>query len=486
MIFNKFSVLPHRVALTTVVFILLSAVFGVYVYAEKQVDRENERRLASFRLADALRQSSDELTRMVRTYAVTGDPRYKKYYQDILDIRNGKMPRPEGYADVYWDLVLSNRKAPPAENGRGVALLELMRQAGFAEEELAKLAQAKKNSDVLTAVEFDAMRLLESVGPEAEDNRARARLMLHDENYHQAKAAIMQPINEFFVMMDKRTLASVNTWVGIAYTLRLIFIAATLAATFMLWRAYTALRITLGGSADEVYESLLRIGRGDLTTAIRVAPGMENSILAGVSEMQKKLYANDVERKQLEERIHQLAFYDTLTKLPNRSLLNDRLAQVMAASKRSRCYGALIFLDLDNFKPLNDTHGHAVGDSLLIEVANRLKGCVRDMDTVARYGGDEFVVMINELNEDKAESISQAEVVAEKVRGALSKPYLLTIKHEGMPDTTIEHYCPASIGVTVFVDNEPSQEDILRWADAAMYQAKGLGRNQIRFYGLDA
>jgi diguanylate cyclase (GGDEF)-like protein/PAS domain S-box-containing protein len=187
-------------------------------------------------------------------------------------------------------------------------------------------------------------------------------------------------------------------------------------------------------------------------------------------------------RKQMEEQIRQLAFYDPLTNLPNRRLLNDRLNQTMAASMRSACYGALMFLDLDNFKSLNDAHGHAVGDLLLVEVADRLKSCVREMDTVARFGGDEFVVMISELDVDKSESTLQAGLIAEKIRIALAQPYRLTIERAGVADTTIEHPCTTSIGVTLFIHHEASQEDILKWADKAMYQAKEDGCNLIRFY----
>ena len=129
------------------------------------------------------------------------------------------------------------------------------------------------------------------------------------------------------------------------------------------------------------------------------------------------------EQKEAEEYIRNFAFYDTLTQLPNRRLLNDRLGQAKAASKRSGCYGALMFLDLDNFKPLNDTHGHDVGDLLLIEVAHRITSCVREMDTVARFGGDEFVVMLSELNVDKELSVAQAGNVAEKIRTTLAEPY---------------------------------------------------------------
>ncbi len=188
------------------------------------------------------------------------------------------------------------------------------------------------------------------------------------------------------------------------------------------------------------------------------------------------------ERKTAEEEINNLAFYDTLTQLPNRRMLNDRLGQAMAASKRSGHYGALMFLDLDNFKPLNDTYGHGVGDLLLIEVAHRLTGCVREVDTVARFGGDEFVVMLGELDVDKAESRTQASIVAEKVCATLSESYVLKTRQEGKAETTIEHHCTASIGVVLFINHEASAEDILKWADMAMYQAKERGRNQVCFF----
>jgi diguanylate cyclase (GGDEF)-like protein/PAS domain S-box-containing protein len=188
------------------------------------------------------------------------------------------------------------------------------------------------------------------------------------------------------------------------------------------------------------------------------------------------------ERKQMEDQVHQMAFSDTLTGLPNRRLLSDRLSQAMATSKRSGCHGALMFLDLDNFKPLNDLHGHDVGDLLLVVAADRLRNCVREMDTVARFGGDEFVVMLSELDVDRAESAAQAAIVAEKIRIALSEPYLLTIRHEGKADILVEHCCTASIGVALFIDHEASQDDLLKWADMAMYQAKDGGRNSIQFY----
>ena len=187
------------------------------------------------------------------------------------------------------------------------------------------------------------------------------------------------------------------------------------------------------------------------------------------------------ERKQMEDQVRQLALYDALTQLPNRRLLNDRLSQTLAASKRSGCYGALMFLDLDHFKPLNDVYGHAVGDALLIEAADRLKSCVREMDTVARFGGDEFVVILSELNTDQDQSMAQAGIVAEKIRSALSEPYRLTLRRDGKPDTAVEHRCTVSMGVIIFVNHEGNPDDLIKWADGAMYQAKEAGRNVIQF-----
>ena len=186
------------------------------------------------------------------------------------------------------------------------------------------------------------------------------------------------------------------------------------------------------------------------------------------------------ERKEMEDKIHELAFYDSLTKLPNRRLLHDRLNQTMAVSKRSEKYAALVFLDLDNFKPLNDTYGHSVGDLLLIEVARRLKHCVREMDTVARVGGDEFVLVINELNKDKEKSRAEVTVLAKKVLSALSVPYFFDINRDKA--SKIEYYCTASIGVSVFKADEESEESLFQHADTAMYEAKEAGKNRICFY----
>jgi len=188
------------------------------------------------------------------------------------------------------------------------------------------------------------------------------------------------------------------------------------------------------------------------------------------------------ERKQSEETIRKLAFYDALTQLPNRRLLYDRLSHALSLSKRSGRYGALLFLDLDNFKTLNDQCGHAAGDGLLVEASHRLSSCVRAIDTVARYGGDEFVVIITELLEYREDSSAQVGMVAEKIRAMLAEPFVLNVEREDRITSAVEHYCSASIGVAMFNDQDNDLDSIINHADRAMYQAKAAGRNMIRFY----
>ena len=186
----------------------------------------------------------------------------------------------------------------------------------------------------------------------------------------------------------------------------------------------------------------------------------------------------------MQDKVQELAFYDTLTKLPNRLLLKERLNYTLAEMKRNHHHSALFFLDLDNFKSLNDTYGHSIGDLLLCQVAERLKECVREVDTIARFGGDEFVVILSTLHKNEDESIAQAQKVAEKIRHSLSKHYSINVSHDKNEEQLVEHLCTASIGVVVFDCSEKNQDELLKRADFAMYRAKDAGKNGIYFYGL--
>ena len=184
-------------------------------------------------------------------------------------------------------------------------------------------------------------------------------------------------------------------------------------------------------------------------------------------------FSDITQKKAAEAEIHRLAYYDSLTQLPNRRLLEERLGQALISTNRSKLYGALLFIDLDKFKKLNDTRGHDVGDMLLQQVAERLVSCLREGDTVARLGGDEFVVMLKGLNANRMEAVVQTEVTGKKILTTLNQPYLLAGQ---------EHYSTPSIGVTMFSGNLPSSEELLKQADIAMYQSKTEGRNRLRFF----
>jgi diguanylate cyclase (GGDEF)-like protein/PAS domain S-box-containing protein len=209
----------------------------------------------------------------------------------------------------------------------------------------------------------------------------------------------------------------------------------------------------------EIYPEILTI------TAVKDDKGKVSHYVA--------IFTDITLRKAAEDEISHLAFYDPLTGLPNRRLLLDRLNQSMANYARIKRAGALLFLDLDHFKTLNDTLGHDVGDLLLKQVALRLQSCVRDCDTVARLGGDEFVIILENLSEQALEAASQTEEVGEKIIAILNQPYQLA---------SYEYRSTASIGAVIIKDRNLAADEFLKQADIAMYQAKKAGRNTLRFF----
>ncbi|SFN19033.1 PAS domain S-box-containing protein/diguanylate cyclase (GGDEF) domain-containing protein [Formivibrio citricus] len=212
----------------------------------------------------------------------------------------------------------------------------------------------------------------------------------------------------------------------------------------------------------EIYPEWLTI------TAVKNAEGVVTHYVATFLDIS--------ERKAAESRIEYLAFYDQLTRLPNRRLLLDRLQRAMAVSSRRGTEGALLVIDLDDFRGLNDTFGHDQGDTLLQLVAERLKACVREGDTVARLGGDEFVMMLEGLSSVPEEAAEQSKIIAETILETLNQPYLLANR---------EHHSTSSIGVTLFSDQKNNIDELLKRADLAMYKAKQAGRNTLCFFDPD-
>ncbi|MDG9922109.1 MULTISPECIES: methyl-accepting chemotaxis protein [unclassified Pseudomonas] len=288
---------------------VVAVLMGVIAFALLQLTRSTEElnaayqaRYQSYLLADELRQSSDELTRLARTFVMTGDSRYERLYQDILDIRSGKKPRPQGYERIYWDFVIADGRAPRADSAQQVALLELMKRAGFTTQELAKLAEAGANSDALVKTETIAMNAAKGLVddgsgrfvPGAADVEA-AKEMMHDTAYHREKAKIMRPIDDFFVLLDQRTSGAVAaakqsnaTLETIIYgLLGVILVILCLALAF----GYRTLLRQLGGEPSHTSALVREVAAGNLAVNMRLAERDQGSLLYYLQQMVQRLSA---------------------------------------------------------------------------------------------------------------------------------------------------------------------------------------------------
>ena len=295
---QKRSPFSRNVWLTVCLVVSVAALFLIYAVAEQRINSANAVRYDSMRLADELRLSSEELTRMVRSYIATGDPRYKKHYRDVAAIRDGGLPRPVDYHNMVWDPLPANSPSTEPAYSPAISLLELIRRAGVTEEEFAKLAAAKARSDDLIRTELAAMALLEAPGPQAHDNRARALAMVFDDAYHQSKALVIQPISEFYAMVESRTRTAVHEGETNVRLLRYALLANGLLLLAMLARTRWALRVTLGGPLDEVHGHITQLGQGDFGTTIVVPDGMQSSVLGRLAQTRADLGRLDSERRQ--------------------------------------------------------------------------------------------------------------------------------------------------------------------------------------------
>jgi|JI9StandDraft_1071089.scaffolds.fasta_scaffold00377_8 PAS domain S-box-containing protein len=278
--------------------IAISISFVFYVRTEKEIDRANELRFNSLLIADDLRQSSEDLTRMTRIYTITADPIHKQYFQDILDIREGKKAKPIDYDKHFWTIILADNKTPNYNSQNKISFLDLIRQKNFTEKEIQKLEEAKNDSDFLTKREIEAMNLVNNPIPNLEANRTKARLMLHDNVYFQSKAKIMNSISDFYDMVDIRTKDTVENNQSNAFIMRTIFIIFGLGLFITLWQIYTSLQNTLGTSLDSLQAKIISIGKGDFVPNENLENFSKDNILGWLLELQTKL--RELEKKQKE------------------------------------------------------------------------------------------------------------------------------------------------------------------------------------------
>ncbi|MFY7941257.1 MAG: methyl-accepting chemotaxis protein [Burkholderiaceae bacterium] len=285
---------------TVVIAALLLATTLMAKRAGNTLDATTTSRYQSFLLADELRQSSDDLTRLARTYVVSGDAKWEQQYFEVLDIRNGKKPRPLAYERIYWDFRAADNATLPRNAGQTVALADLMKQAGFTEAEFAKLKEAQNNSDDLVKTETIAMNLVKGqlddgkggFTTKGDPDLEKARAMMHDLDYHRFKAKIMKPVDEFFVLLDSRTAAATeaatqekNRWENLALLCALALGASVL---FMLWWAYRHIHSQLGAEPHQVQMLLMDVAAGNLSVNAKItAP--PSSVMGAAVKMQHEL-----------------------------------------------------------------------------------------------------------------------------------------------------------------------------------------------------
>ncbi|MBL8287285.1 MAG: methyl-accepting chemotaxis protein [Rubrivivax sp.] len=276
------------------------ATIGAAIMSSRSSARADEaaaRRYQSYLLADELRQSSDDLTRLARTFVVSGEAKWEKQYFEILDIRNGKLPRPANYERIYWDFRAAGVEVPPSA-GATVSLLELMMQAGFTAPELAQLEQAKANSDDLVRTETIAMNMVKGLYDDgkggftrqAEPDKAKAREMMHDLAYHQYKAKIMKPVDRFLALLDQRTAAEVAAAQQASRAWSHVAVASSVALIVLLCAGVLYLRRRTASLLAEVNRVAAGIAEGHLDQRVDVhLPGSEGDLLRSMGRMQDHL-----------------------------------------------------------------------------------------------------------------------------------------------------------------------------------------------------
>lgn len=300
---EKLSVKNLFIGLFLILATLMVALILIQISLSSSTKALNEayaNRYTSYLLADELRQSSDDLTRLGRTYVLTGDAKYEKAYNDILDIRSGKKPRPQEYQRIYWDFYTVNGSAPRPDSNDKVALLDLMKANGFTEQEMDKLAEANRNSNELVNTEVIAMNAVKGLVPDGtghfvpgKADLEAARKSMHDDNYHSNKAKIMKPIDDFFGLLDKRTSAAVkdaekkaDQMMFFIYCMLFAILAVLCGALLF---SYRLLISQLGGEPAEAARLVREVAEGNLVTKIEVRSSDKISLLFHLQQMMFKL-----------------------------------------------------------------------------------------------------------------------------------------------------------------------------------------------------
>ncbi|MES2130163.1 MAG: ATP-binding protein [Pseudomonadota bacterium] len=369
--------------LTVAVAILLAASFAAYVSAEKRIDQANELRQQSLILIDQMRQSSDDLSRMARTFVATGEGRYREHFREILAIRDGTAPRPLDYGDVYWDLVLAD-DVRPRPYGPALSLHDLLQQAGASATELALFDQAKAASDALARLEWQALMM---------PDRTRAATLLHDAAYHRAKAAIMYKVSQMDKLGDVRTLAAVRLAELRAMQFRVGFIVIALALIILVLRMRNDVHHLLGGSLHEVARRLAQLGGGAFPSGPASPQGGAHSVMRRIGETHNKLALIDAGRRRAEQELADYGEHLEALVTQRTSELETALQLAQAANRAKSAF-------LSNMSHELRTPLHAViGFSGLLERSCALGDEDKKNLRIIERAGKHLLTLINDVLE---------------------------------------------------------------------------------------
>lgn len=412
--------------------------------------------------ADELRQTSDDLTRFVRTYVITLNEEYKDNYYSILDIRNGKSYKPKNYEWVYWDLLepLRSQQHPLEEKS---SLKEEMNNLPYTKKEIEYLIQSEENSNNLVNLENEAFKAVEGLYKDKngkytvkkEPNQQLAIELLHSETYHKEKENIMFPINEFLKSINERTYKDIYVYnqkvksnIDNIYLMFMIDILILVLSSILI-------SIKILKPIKKLTNSIYKYKKGDKDFEITNYYDDEIGLMGKQFDKMRTVLDEEYET------IQTITITDELTKIYNRKFYNEKVSELLSLYKRYNTPFSVIMYDIDDFKHINDTYGHTVGDKVLIEMSELVQSLIRDTDYLFRIGGEEFIILISET------SLEEAKLVAEKIRKNVSK--LNTIKDETI---TI------SLGLTEVKPNDT--EDLLfQKVDGLLYNSKKNGKNRV-------
>lgn len=415
-------------------------VFIFYTNSERKIDSANTRKQEFWILADELRESSDELTRMSRMYVMTGNPLYKNHYESVLNIRDGKQPRPVDYNSTYWDLYNVIKYPPRSDSKIQIALIDLLKNKGLTELEFQKIKLALKNSNELTLIEREAFRLIEA------NSKARAQNLLFGQEYMNAKFLIMKPLDDFFELLSKRSEQEIAEALKRALILRNLFIVLSITLFVFLFRMQKSLEDTIGGRVDLLYEQILKLGKGDFSYVIPKEKVVPDSVLAWVMDSQTKLrdletkldYREAILRELVENMKSAVAIYKPINEGQDFVFSNfNRAGERIEKVKREEIVGKNVkevFPGVEKFgilEAFKRVHKTGIPENFPISVYQDKRVTGWRENYIYRVPSGEIVVIYDDITEKKIadEELKKAKLDAEKANMAKSQ-FLANMSHE--------------------------------------------------------